>query len=174
LTEVPLNDVATPLPESLPVSVLMERRPGVTRWAASVWDAVGVTIGKGPSRDAPEVAVKRDDYLQLRYGDLAVRLHQDEAGDYYHNLMSPAPGCFIVAALEGQDDEAVPRPVLVTLSFDEAHAYGEEETVVYHVALPAELYGWVERFVLAFYVPEERLKRKLKAAREERGYGDGR
>src|SRR5690606_37120134 len=67
----PVDDQA-PLPESLPVSVLMERRPGVTRWAAVAWDAVAVLPDEGGVRGEPEVMVERDDYLQLRYRGLRV------------------------------------------------------------------------------------------------------
>lgn len=154
-----------PLPDSFPVSVLMERRPGVTRWATEVWQAVGVTVGKGPDRDYPEVAVDQGTYLQLRYGSFSIRLHRDEAASYYHNLTSPAPGCYVIAS-----NEEIPKPLMVTLNFDEANAYGEGDAIVFHVALPAELHQWLERYVIMYYEPEEKRKRKLKSSREQRGF----
>ena len=63
----------------------------------------------------------------------------------------------------------VPVPVLVTLSFDEANAYGEGGATVYHVAIPAELYAWVERYVLTHYVPEKKYKRKLRHLDSDEG-----
>lgn len=165
----PIDDAGT-LPDELPVSVLMERRRGVTRWAPFVWQAVGVVVGEGPGRGQPETVVDRDDYRQLRYGGLKVRFHADEAADYYHNLTAPAPGCYVVAAIDRVDGEDVPRPVRVTLNFDEANAYGDGDWAVYHVPLGADLYPWVERFVVTHYVPEPKKKRKLKSAREQRGH----
>lgn len=163
------------LPESFPVNVLMECRPGVTRWLSQVWRAVGVTVGSSADRSDQAnnditVAVDQGDYRQWIYPGFEVCLHIDEAEDYYHNLMSPAPGCYVVADMDEDSPEPVPVPFLVTLSADEAHAYGEGGSEVFHVPLPAELYVWVERFVLAHYVPEKKVKRKLKSAREERGY----
>ena len=76
----------------------------------------------------------------------------------------------MVADMDEDSSEPVPVPYLVTLNADEAHAYGEGGSEVFHVPLPAELYVWVERFVLTHYVPEKKVKRKLKSAREERGY----
>ena len=38
------------LPKSFPVNVLMECRPGVTRWRSKVWRAVGVTVGSSADR----------------------------------------------------------------------------------------------------------------------------
>ena len=166
-----IDDPAS-LPDSLPVNVLMERRLGVTRWAKFVWQALAVTVGDGPARKCPEVVVDHDDYRQLRYGGLRVHFHRDEVADYYHNLTAPAPGCYVVAALERIDGEDVPRPVRVTLNFDEANAYGEGDWAVYHVPISADLYPWVERFVVTHYVPEPKAKRKLKSAREQRGLGE--
>jgi hypothetical protein len=61
----------------------------------------------------------------------------------------------------------VPRPFLVSLSFDEANAYLETDDVdVFPVAMPPELYRWIEAFVLAHYVPEPRRKRKRDDWRE--------
>ncbi len=161
-----------PLPESLPVQVLMARRPGATRWQPYHWQAVAVVLGEGPDRGAPELMIDHEDYRQLRYGGLQVRFHVDEAADYYHNLTAPAPGCYVVAASQAVDGEEVPVPVLVTLNFDEAHAYGEGDLSLYHVPIGPELYPYVERFVVTHYVPERKHKRKLKSARAERGYGE--
>ncbi len=170
-SSTPIDDAAE-LPDVLPVNVLMERRPGVTRWVRYVWQALGVVLGEGPERGRPEVVLERDDYRQVRYGGFEVRFHRDEAADYYHNLTAPAPGCYIVAAVERIDGDEVPRPVLVTLNFDEANAYGDGDRAVYHVPLGPDLYQFVERFVLTHYVPEPKRKRKLKSAREQRGHED--
>ena len=76
-----------------------------------------------------------------------------------------APGCFVVAEIAEDDPEQVPVPVLVTLSFDEANAYSEGGSTAYHVAIPAELYAWVEQYVLTQYMPEKKYKRRLNRAR---------
>jgi hypothetical protein len=48
------------------------------------------------------------------------------------------------------------------MSFDEAHAYQENEDQAYSVEIPAELYEWMERYMIDNYFPEKRFKRKLK------------
>jgi hypothetical protein len=48
------------------------------------------------------------------------------------------------------------------MSFDEAHAYLEGDEQVYSVPLPAQLYQWVEAYVLTHYVALKKTKRKLK------------
>ena len=69
----------------------------------------------------------------------------------------PEPRCYVIAT---RDESEVPLPRLVTLSFDEAHAYMEGEGELFAVAVAPELYRWTEAFVLANYVPEKRRKRK--------------
>jgi hypothetical protein len=92
---------------------------------------------------------------------LSLRLHVDECESYYHNLMSPEPGCFIVADQPDSSDE-MPVPYLASLSFDEVHAYLEGDEQIYSVEIPAELYQWAEAFVLTHYVAIKKTKRKLK------------
>ena len=96
-------------------------------------------------------------------GGLKVTLFKDECESYYHNLMSPQPGCYVVAAeAEAEADNEIPKPYLVSLSFDEVHAYLEGDEHVYAVEIPPELYKWTEAFVLTHYVATKKTKRKLK------------
>lgn len=147
----------------MPVSVILERRPAeVGRWVDHVWEAVAVVAGGSlASRDGDTPMVGgADGSEQFLVGDLQLRLFADECESYYHNMMSPRPGCYVVAHVDG-DDEGRPEPFLVTMSFDEAHAYLEGEDEIYAVAIPPEIYRWTESFVLSYYAPEKRRKRKL-------------
>lgn len=156
-----LTDFNKKLPEAMPVTVIMASRSGVTRWAGRQWEAIGIAVTTTGGGEG-EVVVDQGDYQQVRYGGLEVKLFQDEAESYYHNLMSPKPGCYIVATIDEEEDEnAVPVPFLVTLSFDQANAYHEGGESVFAVPIPDELYAWVEAYVLQYYVPEKKRKRKL-------------
>ena len=75
--------------------------------------------------------------------------------------MSPEPGCFIVAS-QPDDADDMPVPYLVSLSFDEVHAYLEGDEQIYSVEIPALLYQWAEAYVLSHYVAIKKTKRKLK------------
>ena len=103
---------------------------------------------------------------------LTIQLHPDECESYYHNLMSPEPGCFIVAE-QNDDPDEMPVPYLASLSFDEAHAYLEGDEQVYSVPIPPELYKWAEAYVLTHYIAVRKTKRKLRnwseSERPERG-----
>lgn len=143
-----------------PVAVVTECRPSTSPWADTCWEVLGISAGSGSDAAASgslnrvfqQDGVER--YLQAGFN---LELHPDECESYYFNLLSEQPRCFVVADMA---DDGVPAPVLVSLSFDEAHAYLEGERSVYAVNLPPEIYRWVEGYVLANYVPERKLKRK--------------
>jgi len=97
-------------------------------------------------------------------------LYVDECESYYHNLLAKTPRCYVIAR---RDEDAVPVPFLVSLSFDEAHAYLEADDEVFEVDMPPEIYRWTEAFVLHHYTPEKRVKRKRQNWRGEAGNGGG-
>jgi len=150
------------LPEDFPVSVLLERRPAVSKWIDHVWQAIAVTIGSRHDQveDAPRLVRTSGEIHYYFCSGLQVKLYKDECESYYHNLMSPTPHCYVIAHTE--DIEDPPEPFLITMSFDEAHAYLEGEDEIYGVDIPPELYKWTEAFILVHYAPEKRKKRKRK------------
>lgn len=150
------------LSASFPVSVIMQKSKSDNPWVDEIWEAIGVTVGE--QRDVelgteriPEVIFQQHGVTQYLHTGFHLQLFVDECESYYHNLMSPTPRCFIVADANEND---VPVPYLVSLSFDVAHAYLEGDETVYAVDLPPELYRWSEAFVLNHYAPEKKIKRK--------------
>jgi hypothetical protein len=152
----------TPLPENFPVSVLLESRPAISEWIDTVWMAIAVTIGSRDDQadDQPRLVRTSGAVKYFLCSGLQVKLFKDECESYYHNLISPTPRCYVVAHKE--DIEDPPEPFLITMSFDEAHAYLEGEDEIYDVDIPPELYKWTEAFILVHYAPEKRKKRKRK------------
>ena len=126
-------------PGYFPVTVIMQRRPSqVSAWADYVWTAIGITVGESAEpADESRIARIGDDTLLQFYSGYQVHLYVDECDSYYHNLMSPSPHCFVVVRQDNDTDR--PEPFLVTLSFDEAHAYLEGDDSVYAVDIPPEL-----------------------------------
>ena len=161
-----LNDekkLAEELPSSFPISVIMQSKPSSNQWVDEIWDAVGLVVLSN-DKEANVKTIQHEKGRQLIYSGLKINLHLDECESYYHNLMSPQPGCFIVAREEDEEgnDTDIPIPFLVSMSFDEAHAYLEGDDIVYAVPIPAELYQWAEAFVIQNYSAEKRKKRKRK------------
>jgi hypothetical protein len=148
------------LPHSFSVSLIMQQSPSQNPWIETYWDAIGLLVEKrerAEHKPAVELIREQADIRRYLYRGFTLRLHTDECESYYHNLLAPSPCCYVVvtAASDGS-----PQPLLVTLSFDEAHAYLEGEDDLYTVPMPPEIYQWTEAFVLAHYVPVKRAKRK--------------
>jgi len=164
-----VDQVEESLPDVFPVAVIMQQSPSASAWVDDSWEAVGILAGSDGLAGADQSVEKiseRDGVKRFLHRGFTLTLHVDECESYYHNLMSPSPHCYVVASLEEND---VPVPMLVSLSFDEAHAYLEGDETLYVVPLPAEIYRWTEAFVLCHYVPEKRTKRKRRdwTSREE-------
>lgn len=107
--------------------------------------------------ESPRTVCDEGDVMQVLYSGFKVRLYVDACESYYFNLISPNPQCYVIARL---DEDNVPVPFLVSMSFDEAQAYSEADEEVYVVDIPPELYRWTEAFVLQHYHPQKRKKRK--------------
>ena len=148
------------MPTHFPAVVLMQRQPSrITQWSDYQWEAVAVMARSDALQhdNEPQLVHVDGEVAQYLYAGFDVKLYLDECESYYYNLIAAAPRCYVIAR-ENEDD--VPVPFLVSMSFDEAHAYMEMEDTVYAVDVPPELYRWTEDFVLMHYAPEKRKKRK--------------
>ena len=147
--------------EIFSVSVIMESRPSNSMWQDTSWNAIGVCGASGefaaPHTEARNRVMRHGEREQVVYGPLKLSLYRDECESYYHNLMSPKPGCFVIAR---ENPDGCPVPFLVSMSFDEMHSYQEGDDLVYAVPIPAELYRWIEAYVIEHYAPVKRKKRK--------------
>ena len=158
MPDLTVDEIQSTLPDSYPVGIVMERRPSASPWAEESWEAVGILTGEPASQEGIVKIHEENGISRHLHGGFRMRLYPDECESYYHNLMTPHPRCYVVAR---SDEDEAPVPLLVSLSFDEAHAYLEAGNPVYAVDIPAELYRWCEAYVLAHYVPERKVKRKL-------------
>jgi hypothetical protein len=165
MEEVELEDFDRDLPGHMSLAVLMEKQPSSHPWADFRYQAIGVVVRDAKEEKSVSLVYQNDGVEHYMITGLELRLHLDECESYYHNLMSPEPGCFIVADQPDDSDE-MPVPYLVSLSFDEVHAYLEGDEQIYSVPLPSELYQWAEAYVLTHYVAIKKTKRKLKNWRE--------
>jgi len=167
MEEIELDDFNNRLPEKRHISVIMEKRPSDSAWVNFSFQAIGVVTSDHLQDNSHAKQIYQQDGIErFLFPGLGLQLFQDECESYYHNLMSPQPGCFIVAG-EPEDLDEMPVPYLVSLSFDEVHAYLEGDEQVYAVEIPADLYQWAEAFILTHYVAIKKSKRKLKNWKEQ-------
>jgi hypothetical protein len=146
--------------KAFPVSIIVGFQSTCDkRWESGYWKVTGLVAGgsaarEGIHRQPLHAATEGTPYL---WTGLSVELHRDDAESYYFNIISDTPRVFVICS---QQESEPLTPVIVTLSYDEAASYMETDEVVESVAMPAELYRWVEQYVLENYLPEKRKKRK--------------
>lgn len=165
MEKLELDDFDQALPDHKNLAVLMEKQPSSHPWADFKYDALGVVVRDGNEEKSVSQVYHNGEVEQYLFTGMSLQLHPDECESYYHNLMSPEPGCFIVASQPEESDQ-MPEPYLVSLSFDEVHAYLEGDEQIYSVPIPPELYRWAEAYVLTHYIAVKKTKRKLKNWRE--------
>ncbi|MFN0303683.1 MAG: DUF3305 domain-containing protein [Burkholderiales bacterium] len=147
---------AIPLVDQGPirVAVIMERTTIHNRWQPYRWAPIGILpddqSNAAPGRIGVDAAAE-----QWRHPGFAIALYRDEAEGYYLNVSSPVPCAFV--KWEMVDEQAVPHSV--TLSYNEAARIMDGGGQVDSVPLPAEVLGWLARFVDAHYHPEVKKKR---------------
>ncbi len=161
MEKIELEDFNNELPDKLPISVIMEKRTSDHEWVDFTYEAIGVVTSGHQQDEETRKIYEQDGVERYLCSGLSLQLYVDECESYYHNLMSPQPGCYIVAG-EPETSGEMPEPYLASLSFDEVHAYSEGDELVYAVEIPPELYKWAEAFILTHYVAIKKTKRKLK------------
>jgi len=156
---MPDSLAATP-PRTYPVAVLVEYQlVHDNRWIDGRWVVTGVVASKQPAEEGVhrKLIHSGDEAQQYLWTGLSIELHKDDAESFYCNLMSDKPSVFVIC---GEEQDEPLQPSIVTLSYGEATTYMETDQRVERVEMPAELYRWLEQYVLANYVPEKKKKRK--------------
>lgn len=147
------------------VSVLMERRPAVTKWADHVWRAVEVL------EDAPEVP----DWTLLREeagrslffaGRAEIALHPTDTSNYKHNLEAERPLAWVI--LRTADTPAGLRLQTVTIDPGEAHVHADVgNDMVESLAMPPGIRALAAEFVARHHKERGFWKRKRDQADPE-------
>jgi len=151
-----------PLPR-FPVDVVMERVPIASRWASEKWQPAAVLPAGAPALGLEvregEVSCLVDgpEGSQWRFPGFALELHRSEAEGYYLNVTAPQPRVFVLwRRFEDASPEA--RPVLVTVSYNEAARMIDGGEQVDSVAMPVPVRDWLAPFVAEHYKPEPKKK----------------
>jgi hypothetical protein len=166
MQKIELTDFTQNLPESMPMSVIIQKSPSSHQWIDFSYDVIGVVPSDESESQHIKLIHQENDIEKYLVSGLVLQLHVDECESYYHNLMSPRPGCFIVAN-ETDDLDEMPIPYLISLSFDEVHSYLEGGEQVFAIPIPKRLYQWVEAYILTHYEATKRTKRKLTNWKEQ-------
>ena len=145
--------------ETMPLGVVLERRPIDHPWADWSWRAVAVIPG-ARSIDAPQELVQDKSHARFHVATLELGLHRKETEGYRVNLSQTNPTVY-VGLRPGEDDSDTPVPFVVTACPYEAEDYevGGDERVD-AVPMPTEVAALVGHFVDRHHVEEPFVKRK--------------
>lgn len=150
---------------SIPLGVLVERRPATSPWAEHVWAATELLL------DVPAVVpwtVLRQEAGRTVFfaGEGELRLFRTETANLKHNMDSPAPRIWVAL----RPVEAAPGMALQCITADpgEAHLYADTgNDLVEALPMPAPLAEAISAFIAAHHREEERYKRKRDRADPE-------
>ncbi len=162
---------------TIPMGVVLRRRPGVTRWAKWAWTAVAVLPHAGPG--GFRVLREDGDTTDFHAGTVPMDLHHTECDGYRTALMMNPPSVFAVlnkgANASNEHGIAVHT---VTASADLALDWQDsDEMIVEPVAMPEMLIGIIRDFCEAHFEEVPFVKRKRDEKRVdlvEDGIGDAR
>ena len=141
----------------IPVDVIMERVPLHSRWASERWQPVAVVpvdYVEGARAPCERLAGEVE---RWRCGPFEVELHPTEAEGYFLNITAPSPKAFVLwRTFESGEPPA--RPVIVSVSYNEAGRFLDAGEQVEGVPLPEGLADCMRPFIATHYKPEPRRK----------------
>lgn len=169
-------DTTDPRSITLPVGVILQRRPGVTRWQKWAWTASGLLPGAGPA-DWKLLREDEDENVsEFHIGTRPLTLWRTDAEAYRIALAEQVVCAYVVLEPVGGD-----RPLalkLITANPHEAMQYAEGgDDLVEKVPMPPALVAWVQDWTDRHFVEEPFKKRKRKRYLEDKvedGKGDPR
>ena len=151
----------------LAVDVIMARIPLESRWASERWQPLAVEVATprvdipaardvvpGTGRSMPEGA----DGNRWRCMGFEIELHPTEVEGYFLNLTAPDPRIFVMWRCFEDNSMPTARPVLVTVSYNEAGRFMDAGEQVDGVPMLPSIAEWVRAFVDVHYKPEPRRK----------------
>jgi hypothetical protein len=147
---------AAPL-ASIPVGVLVERRPAASPWIDHVWTPSAALPG---APEAQPWCVVREDGETVTYfaGAASVDLYRSETGHYRDNLASEKPMLWVVLRPTGVE----PPFDLLTVTADpaEGEGFAAGDDLVETVPMPPSVYDAIAAFVAEHHVERTFFKRK--------------
>ena len=153
------------------VDVDIRRVSLANRWASEQWLPSGVVALGGDDNEAtndtapvasgsPQRIADDAHGTTWRFSRFAIELHPTEAEGYFLNISSEKPKVFVMWRLaeDEQHDGCAARPIIVTVSYNQAARFMDGGERVDAVPMPSAILVWMRPFVAEHYRPEPRKK----------------
>ncbi|MGL5003143.1 MAG: DUF3305 domain-containing protein [Casimicrobium sp.] len=152
------NDASTiPAKVVWSLDVSFRKRPVQSRWADFQWEPVSAVMALNATSLSCDVITVEGE-MQWRWSGATMDLHPSEGEGYWLNLTSETPCLFVMWRMEEGDE--VPRPVVVTASYNEAGRMLDAGDRVDRVPMPEAMQAALAEYTMKFYKPEVRKKVK--------------
>ncbi len=135
------------------VSAVLLQQKSQHPWGTVLWTLIGLLPGLTKS----EITQAESKGTLFFFPDLVIQLFPLHCNAYYQNLISEQPNVYLIC---NANESGSPKPLLITVDYDEASAYMETGEQVFNAPLTDELCVWLERFVLVHYQPKKPQKRQ--------------
>lgn len=156
---------------ALEVAVVMrrERVHGPTsHWQPWRWTLDSVVRDEPGFGEAPRLLRADDESERWLHPGFKVELFRDDAEGYHLNATTVAPCWFVMWRMEEEAGVAampLARPMVVSLSYNEAGRWLDAQEFVEQVAAPDEVIDWMRGFVEATYVIEPKRRKRPESFR---------
>ncbi|MBU1358868.1 MAG: DUF3305 domain-containing protein [Gammaproteobacteria bacterium] len=157
---------ATATRPSIDVAVLMrrERLHGPSsHWMPWRWVLDDVVRDEPGFGTEPRLLHEHEGEQRWLHPGYKVELFRDDAEGYHLNVSAPAPCWFVLWRMEeepGLAAEPIPRPVVVSLSYNEAGRWLDAQETVEQVPAPPEVVEWMSDFAQEHYVIEPKRRKR--------------
>lgn len=145
------------------VAVIMRKVPTSSQWQPWRWELSEVVPQEESFGAEPKPLYKGEDGERWLHPGFRAELFRDEAEGYYLNVTTPAPAWFVLWRMEDEPSvaaEPIPRPLIVTLSYNEAARWLDAQETVESVPAPAHIVQWMAAFAEEHFEPEQKKKRQ--------------
>lgn len=157
---------------TIEAAVIMRKEPvagAMSRWQPWRWVLDDVLAWEGDADTVPRRIRQDEDGREWwLHPGFKVELFRDDAEGYYLNASTPAPAWFVLWRMEeepGVAEEALARPVMVTLSYHDAGRWLDAQETVEQVPAPIEVVAWLNEFIERHYVPEPKRRKRPESFR---------
>ena len=152
-----------PIPETMKVGVVIERRESDNQWIDHTWQVVSLIPGAAEVDQTNEIG-RGQGWVQFHAATLPLELFRKETEGYKYNLSLKQPSVFVVLRDDEDDESDEVNPFMATVCPYEAQDYMDSsEETVQSVPMPDTVASWLAEFVETHHVDEPFKKRKRKA-----------
>ena len=145
------------------VAVILRKVRTSSHWQPWRWELHDVVPHEPAFGTGPRLLEQGEDGERWLHPGLRAELFRDEAEGYYLNVTTPAPAWFVLWRMEDEPSvaaEPIPRPLLVTLSYNEAGRWRDAQETVENVPAPPHIVDWMRAFAQEHYVPEAKRRKR--------------